>query len=185
MNSFRQRAYLTSYAYNAAKSNHLTEYYQTLTDFQYLQNKLNFSGLGVQPLIEDYDYIEYLQATPDQVKTLQLIQDTIRLSAHILQVDSQQLPSQLWGRLLRFTGLCSQFMVKSYPDIETLLKQAENIPTYPRLLPYIPTLTPPDTPLIRTLIGHISLVNSVVVTPDRNKIISGSWDIGLWIKNNC
>ncbi|MDJ0845960.1 WD40 repeat domain-containing protein [Crocosphaera sp.] len=73
-------------------------------------------------------------------------------------------------------------MVKSYPDIETLLKQAENIPTYPRLLPYIPTLTPPDTPLIRTLTGHRNSVLSVVVTADGNKIISGSEDktIKVW-----
>ncbi|MEA5535494.1 hypothetical protein [Crocosphaera sp. XPORK-15E] len=175
--SFRIRAYLTSFPYNAAKSNHLTEYYQTLTKFQFLQDKINFAGLEVQGLIEDYDYIKQLDATPQQVKTLQLIQDTLRLSAHILQVDSTQLSSQLWGRLLRFIDPPQPPLSKGESnDIQTLLKQAEQTPTHPRLLPYTPSFTPPDTPLIRTLTGHSSSVNSVVVTPNGNKVISGSRD---------
>ncbi len=53
-----QRAYLASFPYNLVRSGNLSEYYQTLTDFDFLEAKINHPGFGVQALIEDYDLID-------------------------------------------------------------------------------------------------------------------------------
>ncbi|MEH2115760.1 hypothetical protein [Nostoc sp.] len=101
-----QRAYLGSLAPNLVKSGNLEKYYQTLTDFDFLVAKINHPEFGVQPLIEDYDLSKYTQTlnyskyNSEKVKSLQLIQGALRLSAHVLAVDKRQLASQLHGRLL-------------------------------------------------------------------------------------
>ena len=64
---------------------------EVLTDFDFLQTKLNIFDITV--LIADYNLYP-------KEETLRLVGDALRLSAHILNSDKLQLPSQLLGRLL-------------------------------------------------------------------------------------
>ncbi|MFM6250064.1 MAG: WD40 repeat domain-containing protein, partial [Dolichospermum sp.] len=103
------------------------------------------------------------------ISSLKKIQGALRLSAHIISADSQQLPAQLTGRLLHFHT----------PEINNLLQQ---IPKYKGLRCLTPSLTPPGSHLIRTLTGHSYLVNAIALTPDGKTVISGSLDttIKIW-----
>ncbi|BDI14570.1 hypothetical protein ANSO36C_03720 [Nostoc cf. commune SO-36] len=65
--------------------------YKRLTDFDFIDAKVKHSDFGVQSLIEDYDLINNSELlnkpeyNAEQVKTLKLIQEALRLSAHILK----------------------------------------------------------------------------------------------------
>ena len=151
-------------------------YYQLLTKFDFLEDKINHPKFGVEALIRDYDVIhEVAEETlnPQQLKILKFIQRTLQLSSHIVSKDPTQLVGQLWGRLQGF----------NYPDIEKLLKDAEDSNSKKTWLrPLTPSLTTPDSPLIRTFTGHNSSVTAVSVTPDGLKAVSASYDktLNLW-----
>lgn len=106
--SYFQKAYLSSFPYNLIKSGNLDKYYKILTNFTFIETKINHLEFGVQALIEDYDLIDNteLLANPEYnaetVKALKLIQGALRLSAHIVDQDTNQLVAQLTGRLLYF-----------------------------------------------------------------------------------
>jgi WD40 repeat protein len=172
--SYFQKAYLGRYPYNLVNSGNLTKYFQTLTDYQFISAKINHPDFGIQALIEDYDLLDATQSAthPDQSKTLKYIQSALRLSAHIVTQDKQQLPSQLWGRLQTIHT----------PEIKTLLTQAKQTQTHPWLRPLTPSLTQAGGRLLRTLSGHSSSVRAVAVTGDSTRVISGSYDntVKVW-----
>jgi WD40 repeat protein len=159
---------------NSGKPENLTKYFQILTDYQFISNKINHPEFGIQALIEDYDLLDATQTAthPDQTKTLKYIQSALRLSAHILTQDKQQLPSQLWGRLQTINT----------PEIQTLLTQAQKAHPHPWLRPLTPSLTQAGGRLLRTLSGHSSFVQAVAVTADGKRVISGSRDntVKVW-----
>jgi WD40 repeat protein len=66
--------------------------------------------------------------------------------------------------------------------IQSFLEQAKAKIVPPALIPYLGSLQPPCTGLIRTLVGHKSSVVSVAITPDGTKIVSGGWDgmVKVW-----
>jgi WD40 repeat protein len=134
-----------------------TELRQLLFNFDWLLAKLEASD--VNALIADYDYI----AGDEE---LRLIQDTLRLSAHVLARDARQLTGQLIGRLLG----------NKTASIQVLLKQAAGRKICPWLRPLRPNLTPPGRPLIRTLEGHTEEVRAVAVTADGRRAVSASRD---------
>ncbi|KOP27919.1 hypothetical protein AMR41_02210, partial [Hapalosiphon sp. MRB220] len=150
--SYSQKAYLGRYPYNLINSGNLEKYYQLLTNFEFIQAKIDYPDFGLQALIEDYDLIDelaelnYSEYNSEKVKTLKLIQGTLRLSAYVVVVDKTQLISQLQGRLLD----------KKIPEIQALLTQAKQQTTIPWLCSLTPSLTPPGGRLIRTLNGHSS-----------------------------
>ncbi|MDZ7967005.1 MAG: hypothetical protein RM368_18865, partial [Nostoc sp. DedSLP03] len=175
-----QRAYLGSLAPSLVKSGNLEKYYQTLTDFDFITAKINYPEFGVQPLIDDYDLIDgeetlnYSEYNSEKVKNLKLIQGALRLSAHVLVTDKQQLASQLHGRLLN----------QQMPEkIQALLAQIKQEKTTPWLCPLTPSLTPPGGRLLRTLNGHRYSVNAVAVTPNGQQVISASDDKTLKVWN--
>jgi WD40 repeat protein len=172
--SYSQKAYLGKFPYNLVNSSNLTKYFQTLTDYQFISDKINHPEFGIQALIEDYDLLDATQTAthPDQTKTLKDIQSALRLSAHILTQDKQQLPSQLWGRLQTINT----------PAIQTLLTQAQKTHPLPWLRPLTPSLTQAGGRLLRTLSGHSHWVKAVAVTADGKRVISGSWDntVKVW-----
>ncbi|MBD2168091.1 PQQ-binding-like beta-propeller repeat protein [Calothrix membranacea FACHB-236] len=171
--SYKVKAYLGRYPYNLVNSGNLEKYYQTLTDFDFINAKINHPEFGVQSLIEDYDLIDSAE-TSENFKTLKLLQGALRLSAHVLVTDKQQLASQLHGRLLH----------ENMPDdIQALLRQIQQQTTTPWLRPVTPSLTPPGGRLIRTLTGHSSFVNAIALTPDGQRVISGSSDNSLKVWN--
>ena len=116
-----QRARLGSLPYNLLKSGQWEKYYQILSDFDFLTQKIEHPEFGVQALIEDYDLIDAPEATtdpeydPENIKTLKRIQGALRLSAHVLATDKTQLAEQLWGRMQCF----------EVPEIQQLLSQAK------------------------------------------------------------
>ncbi|WP_052311093.1 WD40 repeat domain-containing protein [Anabaena sp. PCC 7108] len=166
--SYSQKAYLGRYPYNLVNSGNLTKYYQILTDYQFISAKINHPDFGIQALIEDYDLLG-----DTQTKTLKYIQSALRLSAHIVTQHKQQLPSQLWGRLQAIHT----------PEIQQLLQQISQTQTRPWLRPLTPSLTQAGGRLLRTLSGHSDWVNAVAVTADSKRLISGSRDKTVKVRN--
>ena len=126
----------------------VNKFCRLLTDFEFIEAKINHPKFGVQALIEDYDLIDNpkvltnIESDHNKVKILKLIQGALQLSAHILAKHKTQLIGQLWGRLLPFKD----------PEILVLLEQAkQSKTTWLRLLR--PTLTPPGGRLVRTKFG--------------------------------
>ena len=82
--SFSQKAYLGSYPYNLIQSGNLEKYCKTLTELKFIEAKINHPEFGVQALINDYDLIDDMETNqeydPQKVKTLKLIQGTLKLS---------------------------------------------------------------------------------------------------------
>ncbi|BAZ13109.1 WD repeat-containing protein [Calothrix sp. NIES-4071] len=176
--SFFQEAYLRSYPYNLIKSGNLDKFYVILTNFKFIETKIQHSKFGIQALIEDYDLIDdtelltHLEYNTETVKALKLIQGALRLSAHILNQDAKQLTGQLTGRLLCF----------DVPEIQALLEQIAQTKTT-CLRPLTASLTPPGGALVRTLNGHSGSVNAVTITADGRRLISGSSDNSLKVWN--
>ena len=184
-----QRDYLGKLPHNLVKSGNLGEYYQILSDFDFLFAKINHPEFGVQALIDDYELVDDAEIInhpdydPDKVKALKLIQETLRLSAHILTQYKTQLAGQLLGRLLLFTYISPQQNISQCLVIKKLLEQAKQWKTAPWLRPLTTSLAPPDGRLLRTLTGHSYLVTAVAVTPNGKQVISGSYDSTLKVWN--
>jgi WD40 repeat protein len=193
MNNFRswfdekseeaQEQFLGEYPRLLLEGNKYPELFKLLSNYCFIEAKINHPSFGVQSLIEDYDLLEDEAKTLVEtfhgtslhsnrnttISSLKKIQGALRLSAHIINQYSQQLPAQLTGRLLHFHT----------PEINNLLQQ---ISTDQSLRCLTPSLTPPGSPLIRTLSGHSSRVNAIALTPDGKTVISGSRDntIKIW-----
>jgi len=137
-----------------------------LSDFNWLQVKLNKTDAN--RLIADYDRLDLAE----RHDFLRLIQDSIRLSAHVIAEDKGQLAAQLLGRLLAFEDR----------KLQGLIHQAQAWQGATWLRPLTASLTPPGGPLIRTLIGHKGWVGDVVVTPNGRYILSASRDktVKVW-----
>jgi WD40 repeat protein len=180
MDKKERQLYLATVPSSAFESGNLKRYYGCLTCYPFISDKLNHPSFDVQDVINDYDYIHQsdLRNHPDydaeRTEALKLIQETFRLSAHILREHPDQLISQLLGRL-------------SYPSllenshIQSFLEQAKAKIVPPALIPYLGSLQPPGSGLIRTLVGHESSVVSVAITPDGTKIVSGCHDLTIKI----
>lgn len=150
------------------------EFYDILTQFQFIQYKI-LSNKETQLLIEDYDFVEKFNIiiSDNNKKNLRLIQDTLRLSATVLNKEPNQLVGQLWGRLQGFYQ----------PAIQNLLEEARKSKSKTlRLRPLTNSLTIPSTPLIYNFTGHKGGVTKVIITPNEEKAISASkWDQTLII----
>jgi WD40 repeat protein len=117
--------------------------------------------------------LDYLRAQFRHPGDLRLILEALRLSAHAVEKDPQQFPSQMVGRLL---PVSENLVIRQFIDEITV-----GAPR-PWLRPITPGLHPPGTPLLRTLAGHSHVVKSVAVTPDGQRAVSGSFDdtIKVW-----
>ena len=120
----------------AGRRDELTE---LLTDVEWMRSRLRAGG--VTGLLTDYTTV------PDQ-PGLALVQATIRLSAHVLAVDPDQLPAQLAGRTI---GRCE-------PELARLHAAARAWPHAAWLCPIRPTLAQPGEALRQTLTGHAGRV---------------------------
>ncbi|NEQ50352.1 MAG: hypothetical protein F6K11_09505, partial [Leptolyngbya sp. SIO3F4] len=141
----------------------LDELRQLLFDYDWLRAQLTANGINT--LLADYDWL-----TDD--KALKLLQSTLRLSSHVLATKPQQLNQRLWGHLRD----------REQPEFSSLLTQGATQQPSVWLRPQRGNLTAPDGPMIRTLEGHSSLVNSVVLSDDGTRALSGSYDttLKLW-----
>ncbi|NEO45999.1 MAG: WD40 repeat domain-containing protein, partial [Moorea sp. SIO4A3] len=150
-----------------------------LSNYEFIEAKLNHPEFGIKALIEDYELIDDIDlAHPDYseqtIKFLKLIQGALRLSTHILSQDPNQLAGQLSGRLLDFDGPDIQELLQQIPQTETTCFRSLRA-----------SLSSPTGPLLSTLSGHGDSVNAVAVTPDGTMVISGSSDntVKVWNLN--
>jgi len=135
-------------------ANRKEELRRLLADLPFLQAKLN--ATDVNALMADYE--PFVQ----EERELLLIRDALRLSAHVIARDRQQLASQLLGRLMGLPG----------KDIEYLVNVAG---AQSQLRPRKGSLTQPGGPLLRILEGHSAAVTTVAVVDD-HRAVSGSND---------
>ena len=134
-----------------------------LTDVEWMRSRLRAGG--VTGLLTDYATV------PDQ-PGLGLVQATIRLSAHVLAVDPDQLPAQLAGRTIG----------RREPALARLHTAARAWAHAPWLCPILPTLAQPGGALRQILTGHTSQINAVAVSADGRTAVSGSLDgtVRVW-----
>ena len=134
-----------------------------LTDVEWMRSRLRAGG--VTGLLTDYTVV------PDE-PGLALVQATIRLSAHVLAVDPDQLPAQLAGRTI---GRCE-------PELARLHAAARAWPHGAWLCPIRPTLAQPGETLRQTLTGHVGEVRAVAVSADGRTAVSGGDDgtVRVW-----
>lgn len=151
--------------YHMAQAGQMANLRSLLLDFDWLRSKLR--ATDVNALILD---CEHLKGDP----YIGLLQDAIRLSAHVLSQDKSQLAGQLLGRL-------SSFGVSSWIP---LLEKAAGSSGEHWLRPLGPSLTPPGGPLIRTLIvGDLNPGPVALFADGRTAVNSGDdgtmrvWDL--------
>ncbi|MBT9310638.1 NB-ARC domain-containing protein [Leptothoe kymatousa] len=134
-----------------------------LFDYDWLRAQLTANGIN--GLLADYDWL-----TDD--KLLQLLQSTLRLSAHVLATKPQQLNQRLWGHLRD----------REQPEFSTLLTEGAAQQPSLWLQPQQANLTAPDGALLRTFEGHSGEVMSVALSEDGRHALSGSYDktMKLW-----
>jgi WD40 repeat protein len=150
-------------AYHLMGSRCEEELRSLLFDFRWLQARLGETSIN--GLLSDYEGL-----TED--KTLVLVRNSLRLSAHVLAIEKEQLAGRLLGHLLG----------REQTEVQSLLKQAEELQTVPWLRPLHASLASLDGALLRTLVGHSSGVDSVTVLSDCRRAISASRDhtLKLW-----
>ncbi|GAB1541611.1 hypothetical protein NUACC21_42820 [Scytonema sp. NUACC21] len=166
--------YVLNLPYHLAMSGMADELCDLLIEFEFLENKIRF--VGPEPLIEDYDFATnfHIQFSEETKLSFQLIQEAIRLSAHILSEDATQLAAQLLGRLM---------LHSSSINIQKLLKLAQKYQDTPWLRPLVANLIQPKRALRRILTGHTNSVYAVVISPDGKQAVSASDDKTLKIWN--
>jgi len=107
----------------------------------------------------------------DQRQGFRLIQETIALSAHILQQDPSQLACQLTGRLGHDSNeLVQRLLAGVERKLDTWLR------------PLTSTLERVSGANYRTFTGHTAAVNALAITPDSRRVISASGDgtVRVW-----
>jgi WD40 repeat protein len=136
---------------------------ELLLDFHFVCSKI--VTVDINALLADYGPF-----TEDE--ELRLVHEALRLSAHVLASQPDQLQGQLWGRL----------QDRAEPGIQSLLKQAGERGAAPWLRPRAASLPKPGGALIRT-IYHPGQPSGVAALPD-GRVVSGSkagklriWDI--------
>lgn len=157
--------YVLNLPYHLAKAGMADDYCAILTEFDFLQYKV--SSIDSQLLIEDYDLRSEsnLGISEQMQSSLKSIQGALKLSNNFLAQDSNQLATQLYGRL----------MFHKANEIQSLLTQIkERQNPWFRLI--TPSLSTPDGPEIYTLSDHKGAINSVAIFSDGKKAISASSD---------
>ena len=132
----------------------------TLTELDFIRSKI--MALGTQPLIADF-----VEAERNDIllPALQILMGALQLSAHVLDDDPSQIRSQLTGRLLH----------SDLPSVRSLLEKLRTR-EHPWLRPTRSNLLLPDSPLLRTLVGHRTPVSDVSYSEDGKFILSRSKD---------
>lgn len=180
-----------------------------LSDFYFITTKISI--LDVEPLIEDYDLIDYpdLPIFTEDKSNLKAVQKIYRLATTLGSnlpgledwLEQSKAESSSKQKLLEYSNsstyrkiqnqLASQLWGRfSYSSssqiVRSLLDQARDSQSEPWLRPVFPTLTNPSSYLSRVLTGHQSNITAIVITPDGKHLISGEmWgEIILWDLEN-
>jgi WD40 repeat protein len=156
--------FLTWRAHHLWEAGERDELRRRLLDPDWMRSKLRKTDCTA--LLADY---AFPLADPD----VELVEETLRLSAHLLTRDPGLLTGQLAGRLMSVES----------PAIDELLESARRSEPGLWMEPLYQTLTPPGGPLLRTVEGHSRAVNAVAVTLDGRRAVSASNDrtVRLWV----
>src|SRR5262249_61877820 len=122
-------------AYHLVQAERRKDLRSLLLDCGWMRAKL--MATEITRLLSDY---EFLAEDTD----VRLVQGALRLSAHILVGEPDQLYSHLLGRLLSHPS----------PGIQGLLDQAKTQAALPCLCPLVRSRAPPGGSLLCTLTGH-------------------------------
>jgi WD40 repeat protein len=145
---------------------------ELLLNFNFLSSKV--AQLGPYPAILDYNLAYPFERVVGShvADGLRLIQQALQLSAHILQTDHAELPSQLFGRLLN----------QAHPAVKKLLNQAERESSGIWLRPLKASLGEPGGPLLGTLSGHLQHITAIEFTTDSRYCLSADYGgaLKLW-----
>lgn len=142
-----------------------------LFDFNWFTAYLNCTNLlsgrrgDLYSLLLDFE-LAHSVALDRQSAELRLIEEALRMAAPMLTRDPGQLAPQLIGRLLPFTE----------PEIQGLLRQAENWTAEPWLRPLAACFSPPGGDEVRAIAGHTDWVTCLDLLPDGQFAVSGSLD---------
>jgi WD40 repeat protein len=157
------------------RANETKESEALLTDFSWLQAKLEATDVGM--LIADFEHADHAEADSDKASDggkLALVRGAIRLCASALSDDKTQLAGQLLGRLSN----------EPSEEIRRLLEAATVWRGAVWLRPINGVLHPPGTALLLTLEGHSDEVTAVALSWDGRcrRIVSGSRDrtVKVW-----
>ncbi|MDD3520684.1 MAG: DUF4062 domain-containing protein [Actinomycetota bacterium] len=152
---------LPYHMYNAGDSGTIE---RMLGDYRWIYSKTRMCG--VFAVISDYEYV----GGDNSEYNLRLIRDSLILSAHVLDEDYRQLPSQLWGRLAD----------TNHEKIQDLLIAAKEQTKEIWLRPIHTCLNTPGGALLRMLAGHTGWINDM--TAYGSSLITASWDktIRIW-----
>jgi APAF-1 helical domain len=140
-----------------------------LTDFDWLQAKLDATGIAL--LLSDFALASVPEASESEPVPLRLVYEVVRLSAYVLAQDRTQLAGQLCGRP---GGRIEE-------EIRRLLERARAWRGAPWLQPLTASLLAPGGPLLHTL-THRSEVEAVAVSVDWRELVSGAKDgtVKVW-----
>jgi WD40 repeat protein len=156
-------------AFHLARAN-ADELAEVLFDFNWLQAKTDKAL--VPELIQDYD--EALRALPSkhpQCRALELVQGSIRLSAHVVSRDENQLASQLVARLLP----CEE------KELDAFRKDVARKQKGQWLRLIAPTLSPPGGSLVRIFECCSWFIRAVGVIPGGRQVVSACGEtLELW-----
>lgn len=167
----QQIAYLSNLPH-LIEAGKYSQCYRHLTDFNFITTKVHHPDFGIYSLLKDYQLLPLEAFNSEESQTLEIIGQTLHLAAHILKDEPEQLGTQLWGRMQNF----------ELSGVQMLLRQAVTIQSKPWLRPLTTSLIPPGGNLLWNISGHSSSVTAVAVTPNGQKIISGSSDktVKVW-----
>jgi WD40 repeat protein len=144
------------FGWHCSRAKESTRLRTLLLDLPWLEAKL--AATGVDALAREFDYCE---KDPEITR----LQETIRLSAHIVAGDPLQLPAQLLARMPEGNG-----------QLRTRMVEQARTAGLDWLRPVRPTLAGPGGPLLRTLVGHTLPVTGIALTPDGRRVVSASED---------
>jgi WD40 repeat protein len=173
-------AFLWSYlAYHLVEAGRVEELRGLLLDYRWLAAKLFASAvhrraaIGNQRSMAETSSLlaDFVSFDLGDERSLGLIFDALRLSAHVIDERPEELAGQLKSRLL---GTDS-------PEIEQFLSRSQAGP--PWLDPVWPGLIAPGAGLLRTLVGHRQSVASIAAAANGALGISGSSDRTLRVWN--
>ncbi|MFF5213160.1 NB-ARC domain-containing protein [Streptosporangium sp. NPDC000396] len=154
--------YFENLAHHLVRAGRKDQLRMLLLNMEWLSAKL--SATDMTSLLADFAGIEDADVV--------LLRDALRLSSHVLARNPDQLAAQLVGRLAG----------SGEPAIRRLVAQARAWSGRPWLCPQGPSLITPDTPMLRSLVGHTGWVRTIAPSGDGLMAVSGADDrtIRVW-----
>ena len=156
--------YLYKYlAYHLHSANRGLSLTSLLLNVNWIQKKLSVTD--VYTLLQDFNYA-------DDDKDVSKVKKALELSQHILIAHPDQWPSQLFGRLIDFNSLALDGLKNDILSTHSKIW----------LRPITKSLIPAGLTLVRTLDGHTSFVERMILRPNSHQALSTSRDhtVQLW-----